>query len=182
MKRSFGIILIAALFLIQCNISPTNSEDKLTDDQAASLGKVAFNLDMTDAPEAVVGLNGLLISSEQDTIFFKFEMSANTASALVENLMPGNWTLQVDAFNSDGVIIYTGSTLVSVQSGVVTPVTLRLNPTTGSLEIIVTWEYEGRYEPSFLFRKSNISVFPGCHPVVNAAHDTGVCGGLVVSS
>ncbi len=57
----------------------------------------------------------------------------------MEDLTSGLWTLTVNAFNENGTFIYTGSTTVNVQPGINTPVYLHLNPTTGSLEIIVTW-------------------------------------------
>ena len=102
-------------------------------------GQMLFKLNMSEAPADVVGLSGKLSRDGQDTLFFDFELKDNYATAQVEDLAAGTWQLEVDAFNADGTIIYNGSTIVTVEPGVTSLVYLNLNPTTGSLEIVVTW-------------------------------------------
>ena len=104
-------------------------------------------MDMSNAPSEVVSLKGILSNTSGDTIRFDFIIENNIARATVENIPSGQWTLTVNAFNKDDIIIYTGSTTVFVQPGIITPVYLQLNPATGSLEIIVTW---GEQTPKLL--------------------------------
>ncbi len=132
------LIFLATLgfLLFQCTEQSTNPpEGPVTPSQ----GQLSFNLDMTNAPSDVVALQGKLFKEGQDTIVFDFEITDSLATALVNDIPAGIWTIQVDAFNSDSVIIYTGQTDVNVIPGQITPVYLHLNPTTGGLEIVVTW-------------------------------------------
>jgi len=123
------------LFLVQCTMDPAGTNPEQNTEQ----GQMLFKLNMSDAPAEVAGLSGRLSRSDQDTIYFDFELKDGYAYAQVEDLAAGFWKLEVDAFNADGTVIYNGSTSVNVQPGVITQVHLNLNPATGSLEIVVTW-------------------------------------------
>ncbi len=133
MKYGIFSILIF-LFINSCNVKLT--EPNQTDD---SSGSVLMKLNMIDAPSDVVRIAGKLSRENQDTVFFDLTISDNYASGLVEDLINGNWNLQLDAYNAENYIIYTGSSLVTIIPGQIIPVNLHLNPTTGSLEINVTW-------------------------------------------
>lgn len=54
-------------------------------------------------------------------------------------VVAGVWHLRVDARDTHNVIRYSGETDVEVRSGTTAHVTLQLLPTTGSIEILVTW-------------------------------------------
>jgi len=110
--------------------------------QTFESGILSLNLDMSGAPSEVVKMQGLLWNNSADTISFDFKMKDNFATADVKDLAAGVWKLQVDAYNTEDVIIYSGSVRVDIKSGVTTIVRLHLNPTTGSLEVIVTWGEE----------------------------------------
>ena len=141
--KLFKLILpFILLFLFQCTRQPNTPLSEIPE-----AGKISFSIDMINAPAEVVKMQGVLAREGQDTVFFNFEMQDSAAAAVVENLAAGFWTLQVDAYNSDNIIIYTGKARVNVQPGVVTPVYLHLNPSTGSLEIVVTW---GEHNPDLL--------------------------------
>ncbi len=101
-----------------------------------------MQMDMTSAPAEIERIEGLLYRVGYDTIRFSFEMQDTTASATVEDIPWGVWTLQVDAYNSNNVVIYTGSVEVEIKPGEITPVSLTLNPTTGGLQITVNWGYD----------------------------------------
>lgn len=135
--KKFLVFFIAILFFISCEKQITQLDDNL--DLSKSVGQVSLNIDMSQAPSDVTELKGILTRSGYDTIAFDFEIESNSAYALVEDIFCGEWKLTVNAYNSEGIIIYTGSTFVNVFPGTVTQVKLHLNPTTGDLEIIVTW-------------------------------------------
>ncbi len=135
MKRFILFLFIVLfLFILSCQKKDSPVETNFQKD----FGQLELKLDMTNAPANVVALKGYL-ESTQDTIYFDFEIIDNYAIAKVEDIPVGYWRLTVDAYNSEGVIIYSGSTLVYVIGGETTPVYLELNPATGSLRIIVTW-------------------------------------------
>jgi concanavalin A-like lectin/glucanase superfamily protein len=127
---SFILVLFLQISCQKQTFTPTNQTE---------LGELSFAMSMVNAPEDVVDINGFLTRDSHDTIFFTFNILNESATATVENISPRIWNLTVNAFDINTVVIYTGSTDVNVSPGVVTQVNLQLNPTTGSLEIIVTW-------------------------------------------
>jgi hypothetical protein len=133
MKKLFLIIVTSILLVIQCVRQTTGPI------QEEMSGEISMTMNLSSAPSEVSAISGYLSRVSHDTIFFNFTIVNNTASALVENIVHGNWKLTVNAFDSSGTIIYTGSIDVNVVPGVVTPVSLHLNPATGNLEITVTW-------------------------------------------
>ncbi len=65
--------------------------------------------------------------------------SAQSATAQVSGLAAGTWHLRVDALDSTGSIRYSGETDVNIIGGQTTRADLRLLPSSGVLEIHVTW-------------------------------------------
>lgn len=136
--KSMNYFLFVIFFLFfaceKQNLSP-DSEGDLN----VPKGILKASIDMINAPSDVVGLEGKLYNDDGDEIYFDFEIEGYTASATVENILSGIWMLKVDAFDENNIILYTGTTEVTVYPGIVTPVSIHLNPVTGSLEIAVTW-------------------------------------------
>jgi hypothetical protein len=137
-KIVFGILISLFLFTFSCKEAPISPEDSNDNNE---IGKIVFQIDLTSAPSEVVDLRGVLSKEGYSSIPFNFfyDDISNLASVKIENIPIGNWSLQVRALNQDSVIIYSGETTVLVQSGVVTPVNLYLNPTSGSILINVQW-------------------------------------------
>jgi hypothetical protein len=106
-------------------------------------------MDMTNAPAEVERMEGKLNNDNGEIISFDFEIDDHTATAEVENIPIGKWTLLVHAIDGDDNIIYTGTSEVTVHPGVVTPVSLHLNSATGSLIITVTWGGDGGNDDQF---------------------------------
>lgn len=143
MKKLIFILFSLALILIMaCQKESAPVENNFPQNE----GRLQFQLDLSQAPAEVAWLEGIL-ESTQDTIVFKFEIIENYAVAVVEEIPTGYWNLTVNAYNAEGSIIYSGSTLVLVQGGETTPVYLELNPATGALKIIVTW---GGHHPDII--------------------------------
>jgi hypothetical protein len=125
---------------------------------------------MTDAPLEVVYLEGKLYNDDGDEIYFDFEIDENSATAFLEDIPSGNWILRVDAFDEDDNLIYTGTTDITVYPGVVTPVSLHLNPATGSLQITVTWGSDPSLVAYYPFNgNANDESGNGHHGIVNGA-------------
>lgn len=138
---TFVVIL---LFLFKGDIIQSKVIEK-----SGQPGKIMLKIDMPQAPIEVTMIRGFLERTKYDTVFFQFEMQDDVGTAIVENVSVGEWHLQVDAYNTDGIVIYSGSQFVHVLPGVITPVNLPLNPSTGGLEIKVTWDTESIYFEGF---------------------------------
>jgi outer membrane lipoprotein-sorting protein len=137
MKLMTFFILILLFFFSACEEYSTTPVSEDVSNNSKGMMKIA--MDMATAPSEVVHLEGKLYNRDGDEIYFDFEINDNLATASVEDISSGSWILQVDAFDENDDIIYTGRTEVPVHPGVETPVTLHLNPATGSLQIVVTW-------------------------------------------
>jgi hypothetical protein len=133
MKKLFFIIFVSYLFLIQCQkqLSSPIPEKKS--------GQLYLTMDLSTAPSEVTDIQGYLSRESYDTVYFSFILNQNSANAHVDNIIHGIWNLTVNAYDSSEIIIYTGTTKVNVVPGMTTLVSLHLNPTTGALEITVTW-------------------------------------------
>ena len=137
MKTIQYVLLITLCYFLSCDQQSTTP---VVDDNSGNPdGLMKITMDMTDAPSEVDRIEGILYNDDGDEIYFDFEIDENSATALVENIPSGNWILRVDAYDEDDNLIYTGTTEITVYAGVVTPVSLHLNPATGSLAIIVMW-------------------------------------------
>jgi len=102
-------------------------------------------------------------------------MYSDSAIAIVEDLEIGTWYLHVDAYNSDAIVIYTGSAYVGVQSSVITPVSLVMNPTTGGISITVIWNESGEISPIGKYLQLNGEgngyVFIGNYPALQLTNN-----------
>ncbi len=127
---------ILAFSLISCihevPVEPTNNS-----------GKVFLKIDRENAPASVVWVEAILVKENQDTLSGILNLiSGTTADIQFDNVPVGLWNLTVNAKDSTEQIIYTGSADVTVLAGILTQVSLVLNPTgagTGSIYIFVTW-------------------------------------------
>jgi len=137
MKSLTYILLVILSFFCACNQQSTNPD--FENDSNRSKGIMKLSLDMTNAPSEVIRLEGKLYNDDGEVRYFDFEIDENSATATVEDIPSGVWMLQVDAFDVNDNIIYTGTTEVTVYPGIVTQVSIHLNPATGDLEITVTW-------------------------------------------
>jgi hypothetical protein len=61
------------------------------------------------------------------------------ASGRFTSVVAGLWHLRVDALDAGGIVRFTGETDVEVRSGTTAHVSLQLLPSSGSIEIVVTW-------------------------------------------
>lgn len=133
--KYLGLFLSLSLYFNYC----TNLNDNPVQPVNAFQGEITLALSLADAPQNVAAVRGFLARAESDTIRFKFSLTGDSAIAKVQDIPAGDWYLQVDAFGSDSVLLYTGHTNVTVEPGRIVPIFLQLNPATGGLIIHISW-------------------------------------------
>ena len=137
MKSITYILLVISIFCSACEEQITTPDSEIDLNQPH--GILELSVDMINAPSEVVSLEGKLYKDDEEVMYFDFELGDNSATGTIEDIASGNWMLTVDAFDVNGKIIYSGTTEVTVNPGVFTPVSIHLDPATGSLQISVTW-------------------------------------------
>ena len=107
MKSIRCIFLLILFFMTSCDQQGTqpNRDNNVFETH----GMMKLNLDMTNAPSEVIRLEGKLYRDNSEEIPFDLDISDNTATAFVENIPIGDWTLRIDAFDENDAIIYTGT-------------------------------------------------------------------------
>lgn len=129
---------LSIIFLNNCTQEPTSPDG---DDTQS--GKIFLKIDEANAPDEVVWIEAFLTREGFDTITGQMNLlSDSTADILLENIQAGEWHLQVDAKDSNNVVIYSGETIVHIFAGFTTEVNLVLHPTgagVGNVYIWVTW-------------------------------------------
>lgn len=137
MKKMILLSFLIFLLLNACeqNISNPDSDEYLNNLK----GVMKVTMDMSNAPTDVVRLHGKLEKDNNQPIFFDFDINGHQAQAFIENIPVGFWRLTVEAFDAQDHVLYSGSTQVEIITGIVTPVSIHLDPTTGSIYVTVTW-------------------------------------------
>jgi len=80
-----------------------------------------------------------------------FSVSSAGENVVLEELLPGNWTITATGKNDVGTVIATGSAAPELIIGVITPVTITLTEDigTGTLDVTFTWEPDVINDPIF---------------------------------
>ena len=134
--HKFLFFLILLVLLAECSRDNSTGYKNEIDFQ---LGNVSLNMSIENAPLEISYIEAILYKTDLDTLSMFLSISGQTASGTFFNIQTGLWNLTVNAFDDNGNILYTGSTLVVVTGGQTSIVNLRLQPTSGSIEIHVTW-------------------------------------------
>jgi hypothetical protein len=135
----------AMLFVaISCNDSGT-----ITDLSSQSGPTGGMLLRFVAAPAGITTVIAKLSRSGYPDRILGLSISDSSASGSFDDVPVGRWHLRVDALDSAGVIRYSGETGVDVFPGVTSNVSLQLMPTTGRIEIVVTWGTPGQ-DPSLV--------------------------------
>lgn len=128
-------LLPAILFLAilgSCNDRGINSASYYT----GELGQMRISF--SNAPAEITTVIATLSRSGHDDRTLSLTVSDSSASGTFSDVPIGTWHLVVEALDQDSVVRYRGETNVQVQPGT-TIVSLELSPTSGNLEIHVTW-------------------------------------------
>ena len=134
MNRKFLPVAIAvtiAFFSCQ-HRTPTQPQD-------SPRSAISISFLSKDTPPEVAEIVGFLSRPGYDTLRSEFSISSGLARCEFDDLQSGNWHLRVEALNAQNVLLYAGETDVAVVAGVTVPVSLHLDPATGSIDVTVTW-------------------------------------------
>ena len=71
-----------------------------------------------------------------------FSLQSADGTANLQNLAVGSWTIEVEALNDDGIVVFSGETAVEVQPSGSVQIDLKLEPVTGhgSLHVSAVWD------------------------------------------
>lgn len=136
--KNLIIISLAILLIQSCYIPFLNNNDSF-DTNNTEPGELTILIEMKDIPAPISTIKGSLMHSQRDDIYFTFALFSDIAAVSIKNVIPGQWTLKVDAFDSDGRIAYSFFNQMMVNPAVITPVYLQPNLETEELEIGDTW-------------------------------------------
>lgn len=126
----FIIALVSISLLHQCS-NPSNPSPEST--------PVQLKLSTANAPADVVSITGELSRSGYETLTSDFTIFGDTAVADFGEIAVGAWHLTVTAYSSSMEPLYEGETDVVISGGTLNVVHLTLEPTTGTLQVVVTW-------------------------------------------
>ncbi len=134
MKGLSILILSLLLFIHACSNEIPNESTK------EDSGKILFNLDKQNAPSDVVEIVITLSRENYKNIIKSINVNeTNNSQILFENINAGTWKIFIEAFNNEQTLLYFGETEAIIIPGVIVPVNLQLSPTTGNININVTW-------------------------------------------
>ncbi len=148
------IILLPATLVIIFTLISCNKENLVGVSPAQSSANISIELAMKTTDSTITRIEGILTRQGYDTLFTNFIISNGTAAGSFINVPSGLWHLKVNAYDASNSLKYSGEADVEVFPGETTPVSLTLNPATGSIIISVSWGNGERNlisNPSFEF-------------------------------
>lgn len=134
--RRISFIFILLTFGLSCN----QYQEKVTEpDTNNDLGRVSISV--SQAPDEIKNVIATLYrrNFEDRILILTISDSDESASGEFTDVPIGVWYLKVDARDNFGNVRYSGEKDVEVLPGQTSIVELELLPTTGSIEIHVTW-------------------------------------------
>lgn len=130
-------IIIISLLLIIAQACSNETPTTVTQEEH---GQILFNLDKQNAPYDVTEIVVTLSRENYSDLVKSININeVDNAQVLFDNLDAGIWKIYVEAFNNKQVILYFGETEANVIPGIIVPINLQLNPTTGGININITW-------------------------------------------
>ena len=135
MKTLISIcILGVALLAISCKDGGTATN---TSTSQTATGQMLMRF--ADPPAGITSVVATLSRTGFTTRTMHLSISGVSASGSFEDVEVGTWHLAVQAFDSTETVRFSGETDVNVQPGVTSNVSLQLMPTSGRIDITVTW-------------------------------------------
>ncbi len=133
-KIIFSIFILVFTFNACKEKFPTNLEKN------SEQGQVLFSLNKANTPANVAEVIVTLTREEYENMTKTINIEENDyAQVLFEDLDAGTWQIYVEALNNEKNVLYFGETKANVTPGIITPINLELNPTTGGINIFITW-------------------------------------------
>ena len=147
--------IILSAFFLSISLLSCNNENLTGVATSQNSSNISIGFSMKNAANGITRIEGILSRQGYDTLFTNFVILNDSATASFQNVTAGVWHLLVNAYDESNILKYTGSADVEVYAGVTTPVSITLNPASGSINITVTWGAVGGenliYNPSFEF-------------------------------
>jgi len=137
MKKLAYFLPVILVLLCSCQEQIIIPEAEI--DLNTSKGKLEIAVDMIDAPSEALGVEGKLYNSDGEVMYFDFDIGDNSGKITVENITSGDWILNVEAFDSNGSLIYAGTVELTVQPGMIISVSIQLEPNNVSLLDTAAW-------------------------------------------
>ena len=126
-------VLAVVLIAWSCKDTGTVSNTTLAQPQGQLLLKFA------GAPDGITSVVARLSRDGFPTRTLNLAVSDTTASGSFDEVAVGVWHLKVEAMDSTESVRFAGETDVEVHAGETSHVSLQLIPTSGRIEITVTW-------------------------------------------
>jgi len=165
MKSVFSSILIVTAFCITSCNKETTLESKTENN---TYGEVLLSFDKNSIPYNVVEITASLSRNGYSTITSTLDILSDTTAELTFNDIPiGSWHLNIDAYGTNGELLFAGETDVTIQEGKIIEVNLTLyeiSKKTGGIHITVKWGDTSNWifndyssNPIFYFSDSSIN-------------------------
>jgi len=142
------IIFISTLFLFQaCSSEVTNS--------TSEKGGISFFLSKENIPNNVKQINSTLSRDNYPDIHSSININENSSSEiLISDVPSGEWEITIEALNEEGLILFSGKSQANILPGILTPINVQLNPTSGG--ILLTFSFN----EIDLFKQYELARFP----------------------
>jgi hypothetical protein len=133
---AFGLTVIIIILMTTCGLTPLANQGmlllKLSSEPLLTVKTIEPGLSMEPAYYDVYGTGPGAV--------FK-QLGLREAATSQAALLPGEWTIYVEAFNENRTLIGSGTATVAVLAGAVSPVTVVIEPIPGDgqLDVTVTW-------------------------------------------
>jgi hypothetical protein len=134
---AFGILLLA--MMVSCNRKNAVKAPAQAENQSLPQPGLSIKMSMSGAPAEIASIVGILSRPGHDTLKCDFLIANDSATGAFSGIATGRWHLGVKAHDQTQLIRYSEETDVDVHGGVTTPISLTLNPATGSIAVTVKW-------------------------------------------
>lgn len=149
MKKRFfpllGCTVLVVILMTTCGLTPLENLGtlvlKLSSEPLLTVKTIVPDFDMDPAYYDIYG------SGPGGTEFEQLGLEGDSTAQAA--LLPGEWTIYVEAFNADPTLIGTGEATVTVLAGAVSDVVVVVEPVpgTGQLDVTVSWPDGVLYSP-----------------------------------
>jgi choice-of-anchor C domain-containing protein len=135
--KPFMCVCILGVSMLVLSCKDVGPGDDGANNQNLPMGKM--ELRFADPPPGITSVTAKLTRQGFQERTLVLVIANSTASGTLQDLAVGLWHLKVDARDSTEVIRYSGETDVEVRGGEMANVSLQLMPTSGGVQILVTW-------------------------------------------
>jgi len=132
-------LILSILVILVVSITCQDNEQIINGDSNNKLGKISMSISQAPPEISLVIARLSRRGFDDRLLLLSISDTGRSASGTFTNVAVGTWHLRVDAQDSSNVVRYSGETDVEVFPGQTTQIELELLPTSGNIEIHVTW-------------------------------------------